>query len=155
MSKMKVNRIENTSTASGGLDVDTSGKVRITTLADSAGNNNSTPAEIASGRAKAWVNFNGIGTVAIGGSYNVSSITDNAVGDYTINFTNAMADGNFAVAGSARWRDNGSAGYMRVVCICAVGTLANAMTTSSIRVSVNYVNGGVDDAQVVTVTIFR
>jgi len=155
MSTIKANRYENTSTASGGLDIDTSGNVRVTTLADSAGNNNSTPAEIASGRAKAWVNFNGRGTVAIRTSYNVASITDNGIGDYTINFTNAMADGNFAVAGSARWNDSGIAGYMRVISICAVGTLANAMTTSSIRVSVNYSNGGVDDAQVVTVTIFR
>ena len=70
MSTMKVNRIENTSTASGGLNIDASGKVRITTLADSAGNSNSTPAEITSGRAKAWVNFNGQGTVAIRNSYN-------------------------------------------------------------------------------------
>jgi hypothetical protein len=96
MSILKCNRLENTSTASGGLDVDTSGKVRITTLADSSGNNNSTPAEIASGRAKAWANFNGTGTVAIKGSYNVSSITDNGTGDYTINFTNAMANANYA-----------------------------------------------------------
>ena len=45
--------------------------------------------------AKAWVNFNGVGTVAIRSSYNVSSITDNGVGDYTVNFTNAMADTNY------------------------------------------------------------
>jgi hypothetical protein len=48
--------------------------------------------------AKAWVNFNGTGTVAIKASGNVSSITDNGVGDYTINFTNAMVDANYAVA---------------------------------------------------------
>lgn len=101
MSTLKCNRIENTSTTSGGLDVDTSGKVRVTTLADSAGNNNSTPAEIASGRAKAWVNFNGTGTVAIRASYNVSSITDNGTGNYTINFTNAMSDVNYCCQVSA------------------------------------------------------
>jgi len=100
MSTLKCNRIENTSTASGGLDVDTSGKVRVTTLADSAGNNDSTPAEIASGRAKAWVNFNGTGTVAIRGSYNVSSITDNGTGDYTVNITNALPSANYAVTTS-------------------------------------------------------
>lgn len=44
---------------------------------------------------RAWVNFNGTGTVAIRSSFNVSSITDNGTGDYTINFTNAMPDANF------------------------------------------------------------
>jgi hypothetical protein len=47
--------------------------------------------------SRAWVNFNGIGTVAIRGSGNVSSITDNATGDYTINFTTAMQDANYSV----------------------------------------------------------
>lgn len=47
---------------------------------------------------KAWVNFNGTGTVAIRASFNVSSITDNGTGDYTVNFTNALADANYATA---------------------------------------------------------
>ena len=51
----------------------------------------------ASGLAKAWVNFNGTGTVAIRASFNVSSITDNGMGDYTVNFTTAMVDANYAV----------------------------------------------------------
>lgn len=46
--------------------------------------------------ARAWVNFNGQGTVAIRASGNVSSITDNGVGDYTVNFTTAMVDANYA-----------------------------------------------------------
>ena len=45
---------------------------------------------------KAWVNFNGTGTVAIRASYNVSSITDNGAGDYTVNFTTAMPDANYS-----------------------------------------------------------
>jgi len=48
---------------------------------------------------RAWVNFNGTGTVAIRGSYNVSSITDNGTGDYTISFTTAMSDVNYVVTG--------------------------------------------------------
>jgi len=51
--------------------------------------------------ARAWVNFNGTGTVAIRASGNVSSITDNGVGDYTVNFTTAMSDANYSVAGTA------------------------------------------------------
>jgi len=46
---------------------------------------------------KAWVNFNGTGTVAIRDDFNVSSITDNGTGDYTVNFTNAMSDANYSV----------------------------------------------------------
>jgi len=45
---------------------------------------------------RAWVNFNGTGTVAIRASGNVSSITDNGSGDYTVNFTTAMPDTNYA-----------------------------------------------------------
>jgi hypothetical protein len=45
---------------------------------------------------RAWVNFNGTGTVAIRASFNVSSITDNGTGSYTVNFTNAMPDANYA-----------------------------------------------------------
>ena len=47
--------------------------------------------------ARAWVNFNGTGTVAIRGSGNVSSITDNGTGQYVVNFTTSMADTNYAV----------------------------------------------------------
>jgi len=45
---------------------------------------------------RAWVNFNGTGTVAIRASGNVSSITDNGTGDYTVNFTTAMSDANYS-----------------------------------------------------------
>jgi hypothetical protein len=44
---------------------------------------------------RAWVNFNGTGTVAIRASYNVSSITDNGTGDYTVNFTTALVDESY------------------------------------------------------------
>jgi hypothetical protein len=52
--------------------------------------------------ARAWVNFNGTGTVAIRASGNVSSITDNGTGDYTVNFTTAMADANYSIASMGR-----------------------------------------------------
>jgi hypothetical protein len=48
--------------------------------------------------ARAWVNFNGTGTVAIRASGNVTSITDNGTGDYTVNFTTAMPDANYSVS---------------------------------------------------------
>jgi len=49
---------------------------------------------------RAWVNFNGTGTVAIRASGNVSSITDNGTGNYTVNFTTAMPDNNYSAVGS-------------------------------------------------------
>jgi hypothetical protein len=52
-------------------------------------------------KCRAWVNFNGEGTVAIRAAGNVSSITDNGNGDYTANFTNAMPDINYSVSGTA------------------------------------------------------
>ena len=54
------------------------------------------------GVAKMWVNFTGTGTVAINDSFNVASITDNGTGDYTITFTNAMANANYAIVGEVK-----------------------------------------------------
>jgi hypothetical protein len=51
---------------------------------------------------RAWVNFNGTGTVAIRASGNVTSITDNGTGDYTVNITTAMPDANYAVVASVQ-----------------------------------------------------
>ena len=45
---------------------------------------------------RAWVNFNGTGTLAVRASANVSSVTDNSVGNYIVNFTNAMPDANYS-----------------------------------------------------------
>ena len=50
---------------------------------------------VVNGSAKAWVNFNGTGTIATRDSFNVGSITDNAVGDYTNSFTSSMSSGDY------------------------------------------------------------
>ncbi len=70
------------------------GTLTISTLSDGVNSTSST--NCIQGSAKAWVNFNGTGTVAIRRAFNVSSITDNGTGDYTVNFTNAMVDANYA-----------------------------------------------------------
>jgi hypothetical protein len=59
---------------------------------------------------RAWVNFNGTGTPAIRASGNVTSITDNGTGDYTINFTTAMPDANYAVSIASMRNTNYSPG---------------------------------------------
>lgn len=95
--------------------------------------------------AKAWVSFNGTGTVAIRAAGNVSSITDNGTGDYTVNFTTAMQDANYSVLLTGR----DGAGQ--------VGTLFNGgvYTTSAVRVI--FVTPGVaaQDCPLANVAIFR
>ena len=72
--------------------------LKVATIQDTSGNNSSTPSQVAQGRAKAWVNFNGKGTIAINDDFNISSIGDNGTGRYTVNFTTAMSNANYAVA---------------------------------------------------------
>ena len=101
----------------------------------------------ASGLAKAWVNFNGTGTVAIRASYNVSSITDNGVGDYTMNFTTALADANYALSvnGYQTTANNAFFGY------------AGGQTYTTTAVRLTTVNSAFlgTDMQNVSVAIFR
>ena len=78
---------------------------KVTTLQDASGNNSSTPEQIGQGRAKAWVNFNGTtntgGNCDIRDSFNVSSVTDEGTGAYTVNFSTAMASANYCALLSA------------------------------------------------------
>ena len=76
--------------------------------------------------AKAWVNFNGTGTVAIRDSHNVSSITDNGTGDYTITLSNAMANTNWCPVITHR-----DATYEGMSAI-----LGEALTTTTVRLGV-------------------
>ena len=93
---------------------------------------------------RAWVNFDGTGTVAIRASYNVSSITDNGVGDYTVNFTTAMPDTNYVVS----FQGSGSA-YLGIT------DWTTPRTVSAFRMIVFDVNGGVADTSTGQVAIFR
>jgi hypothetical protein len=80
---------------------------KFDTLQNVAGTKSVPVSTVVDGSAKAWVNFNGTGTVAIRASFNVSSITDNGTGDYTVNFTNAMTDATY---GAAALLNGGSGG---------------------------------------------
>lgn len=94
---------------------------------------------------RAWVNFNGTGTVAIRASGNVSSITDNGTGDYTVNFTNAMPDVNYATVGACG-RDATALGALSPFGAAAVG---------SRRMQCQYVSGSNSDYEHINVAIFR
>lgn len=95
---------------------------------------------------RAWVNFNGTGTVAIRASFNVSSITDNGTGDYTVNFTNAMPDANYSLGNQ----------------IGAAATAANLRTfssatntASSVRIVTQTIGGSALDYDLVNMQVFR
>ena len=96
---------------------------------------------------RAWVNFNGTGTVAIRASGNVSSITDNGTGTYTVNFTTAMPDANYSY----------SHAYSNEVNVQhAIGFL-NSMSTSQLSVS-HYSaanSGNTADKSYVLIAVFR
>ena len=103
--------------------------------------------------ARAWVNFNGTGVVAIRASGNVTSITDNTTGDYTINFTTAMADANYSVVAYGQRADNpfedlNVQGYNNVY--------GDAFTTSYTRLACGHASSGnPTDPLAVCIAIFR
>ena len=95
--------------------------------------------------ARAWVNFNGTGTVAIRASGNVSSITDNGTGDYTVNFTTAMPDASYAFVSSA-FRESDET---------FVGRAVAAPTTTTTRLLAFNRSGAAVDPGYFLVSIFR
>jgi hypothetical protein len=107
---------------------------------------------------KAWVNFNGTGTVAIRASGNVSSITDNGTGDYTVNFSNAMADANYSVYMTAMRNSTvNDATNPLIASPFGNPTYSNAFTSSGIRMQVQYTNALTrnDDGISICLSIFR
>lgn len=111
------------------------GSITYSKLSDS-----STEADnVAKRTAKAWVNFNGTGTVAIRDDFNVSSITDNALGDYTVNYSSSLSNSNYVIAGAARSTvDNG--------CVFALD-FNSSPSTSSCRVrTIHTANTFIDSA---------
>ena len=70
-------------------------ELRVNTLKDASGNNSVATSVVAEGSAKAFVNINGTGTIAIRSSSNAASITDNGTGNYTVTFTNAMNNAEY------------------------------------------------------------
>jgi hypothetical protein len=90
----------------------------------------------APGVAKAWVNFNGTGTVTINASHNVTSITDNGAGDYTINFTTAFSSAYYGFSSMS----SGPSAFA-----IALVSSAAAPTAAAFRMrTFNTAGGGVD-----------
>jgi hypothetical protein len=136
------------------LTGDTSGQVTIAAPAVAGTTTLTLPATTGTvltdatvGVCRAWVNFNGTGTPAIRASFNVSSITDNGVGQYTINITTALADTNFATLVSA--------GDTTVSSANSTMTYVGSKSTTTQFVAIrNGTNSDVDRDQVL-IAIFR
>jgi hypothetical protein len=105
--------------------------------------------------ARAWANFNGVGGVAIRGSGNISSITRTSVGRYTINFTVAMPDTNYAIVGMctrAAVGDNGNAVIFETL---SSTSAFSEKTVNSINISVTNSANTFQDAFSANIAIFR
>ena len=113
--------------------------LRVNTLTDASSNNSTAMSTINQGTAKAWINFNGTGTIAERDSFNNASITDNGTGDYTVTITSAMANVNYAHVGTA------GQGNTALINLSQCFDIANPTTTAS-RYQTAYVNGGLIDA---------
>ena len=110
---------------------------------------------------RAWVNFNGSGTVSIRGSGNVTSITDDGTGLYTINFTNAMPDTNYTVVMCNNTNNGGTETDRRFITNIANdtgGTLDDyEISTTSVTVERVFIQNGTTrgDSKIVSIGVFR
>jgi hypothetical protein len=128
------------------------GTLTISTLSD--GTNSTSATNCIQGSAKAWVNFNGTTATpsTIRASYNVTSITKNGTGDYTVNFTNALADANYAVIASSS--NDGSNNAVSINTQSTQGSIS-VPTTTSVRMQIAKAGVGYLDATYVNVSVFR
>lgn len=103
--------------------------------------------------ARAWVNFNGTGTVAIRASGNVSSITDNGTGNYTVNFVTAMPDTNYATIGTGYTSSAGLPSFTD----SKRAVIAFSNTSSSCRIQLyrTDINSFDSDSPELNVAVFR
>jgi hypothetical protein len=131
------------------------GTLTITTLSD--GTNSTSATNCIQGSAKAWINYKGTTTRAINASYNVSSVTVNGTGDYTINFTNAFADANYATLMTSVNRETSSNTNQSHGYYCTDNINPTTYTASAVRISTAKLASitGFNDMAVISVACFR
>jgi hypothetical protein len=125
--------------------------IQGTTLTD--GTNSTSTTNCIQGSAKAWVNYNG-SAQTISGSFNVSSVTYNATGDYSVNFTTAMANANYASLASGSPPYTIGPGPICVMNSSAAGVTQQAPTTSAFRFGMLYPNGTAYNPTYVMASVF-
>ena len=104
---------------------------------------------------RAWVNFNGVTTATIRASGNVTSVTRNGAGDYTVNFTTAMPDANYSVNAIAMLNGTNSSSNAAFTTVFGSATYGNAYTTTSIRLLTQDYVSIAKDVLALNVAIFR
>jgi hypothetical protein len=119
------------------------GTLTISTLSD--GINSTSATNPILGSAKAWVSFDSTGTVTIRASYNVSSVTDNGIGDYTVNFTTAMPDANYAVCTASQSPAGSNRNLLAGNAVSGSSIVTSNPTASNIRI-VGFTNTFADSA---------
>ena len=130
----------------------TAADVAATTLSINAGYGSNAAAY----GCRAWVNFNGTGTVAIRESGNVSSITDNSTGVYTVNFATAMPDANYVPSMSITGQSLINNVFFFFLGAASAG-VPDLKTTSALKVTTGgaYAASSMTDMAEINVVIFR
>ena len=128
--------------------------LRLTTISNQTGSASVPSDTVINGSAKAWVNFNGTGVVAIRAAFNVSSITDNGTGDYTVNFSTAFVDANYVTVGSCDRVAAAGDCFVSLYAVQASGALV-APTTTAARVNTSRFDNSDVDVTYVCVSFFR
>ena len=130
--------------------------LRLTTISNQTGSSSVPSETVINGSAKAWVNFNGTGTVAIRASFNVSSITDNGTGNYTVNFTTALADANYAVTFGVGGGGSGlNSGFVAGVLTSTQYGVASNKTASAVQFTTGDYTATLRDLGEIYVSTFR
>lgn len=124
--------------------------LKVDNLLNSAGNES--PISVP-GAAKAWVNFNGVGTVSIRDSFNISTLTDNGTGDYTIAFTNSFSNTNYCVV-TGGYNTNAGDGGWNAVGSGSTSSYPAGLATGSVRLNSFTGAGNIQDQQAIYVAIF-
>ena len=128
------NKLTVPTTVTVGATILTDGSAGSTTVTGEGG---STTTNLQQGLCKCWIQFNGTGTISTQDSFNRGGLTDNGTGDYTITYTNNMANDDYAASGM------GNAAQMAI---------NDSITTSNIRLLISNSGGTDGDVTIVTMT---
>ncbi len=122
--------------------VTTAGSISVT------GEGNSTTTNLQQGLAKAWVNLDGTGTIAIRDSFSVSGVADNGTGDYTVTVSSAFGNADYCCAGSSQQSSNGGRGDF------FLGLNQETQTTTVRRISTCDSNGTATDSLIANLQLW-
>ena len=110
--------------------------LKVGTIADTSGSTTSTPEQIEAGRIKAWVAFNGTGSISVLDSYRVSSITDTATGRYTVNWQDTQANTNYCISGIAQEYATGDTARTKGI---SLHNSTDSRTTTATKIALGWV----------------